>query len=110
MLRLLVLVFSFLLLRLVRFSHSAPLVRSFVRSFVRCFQNLLKISIFFRISVDFAHLYQLFFNFLKVQNTQIWAKITGRAYVRGGRGHFTEIKFDEIRSRCGKFGDILVVL
>ena len=47
----------------------------------------------------------LFFNVLKVQNTLFWAKITGRAHVRGGRGDFTEIKFDQIRSRCDKFGD-----
>ena len=25
--------------------------------------------------------------------------------LRGGRGDFTEIKFDQIRSRCDKFGD-----
>ena len=25
--------------------------------------------------------------------------------LRGGRGNFTEIKFDQIRSRCDKFGD-----
>ena len=42
---------------------------------------------------------------MKVQNTLFWAKITGRAHVRGGRGDFTEIKFDQIRSRCDKFGD-----
>ena len=38
---------------------------------------------------------------------QFWAKITGRAYVRGGRDHFTEIKFNEIRSRCAEFGELL---
>ena len=27
--------------------------------------------------------------------------------LRGGRGDFTEIKFDQIRSRCDKFGDFL---
>ena len=46
-----------------------------------------------------------FFNFLKVQNTQFCAKITGMAHVRGGRGNFTEIKFDQIRGRLGTFGD-----
>ena len=25
--------------------------------------------------------------------------------LRGGRGDFTEIKFDQIRSRCDEFGD-----
>ena len=59
----------------------------------------------FRISVDYVYFYTFFFDFLKVQNTQFWAKITGRAHVRGGRGDFTEIKFDQIRSRCDKFGD-----
>ena len=59
--------------------------RSFVRSFVLCFQNLLKNSIFFRISVDYTHFYTLFFNFLKVQNTQFWAKITGKAHVADPR-------------------------
>tara|TARA_B100000482_G_scaffold47342_1_gene31340 strand:- start:475 stop:666 length:192 start_codon:yes stop_codon:yes gene_type:complete len=38
---------------------------------------------------------------------QFWAKITGRAYVRGGRDHFTEIKFNQIRSRCAEFGEFL---
>ena len=34
-------------------------------------------------------------------------KIAGRAYVRGGRDHFTERKIDQIRGRLGKFGDLL---
>ena len=44
---------------------------------------------------------------MKVENTQFWAKITGRAHVRGGRDHFTARKFDQIRSRFDKFGDFL---
>ena len=28
-----------------------------------------------------------------------------RQPLRGGRGDFTEIKFDQIRSRCDEFGD-----
>ena len=40
------------------FVHS--FVRSFVRSFVFCIQNLLKDSVFFRISVDYAHFYTFF--------------------------------------------------
>ena len=38
---------------------------------------------------------------------QFWAKITGIAYVRGGRDHFTARKFDQIRSRLDHFGDFL---
>ena len=37
----------------------------------------------------------------------ILGKIAGRAYVRGGRDHFTERKIDQIRGRLGKFGDLL---
>ena len=33
------------------------------------------------------------------------SKITGKAHVRGGRGNFTEIKFNQIRGRLGTFSD-----
>ena len=36
---------------------------------------------FFRSWVDYVHFHILFFNFIKVQNPQFWAKITGSAHV-----------------------------
>ena len=35
----------------------------------------------------------------------LWVHALLRDPLRGGRGDFTEIKFDQIRSRCDKFGD-----
>ena len=37
----------------------------------------------------------------------LWVHALFRDPLRGGRGNFTEIKFNQIRSRCDKFGDFL---
>ena len=49
--------------------------------FLSCFQNLFQFPIFSRMSANFFYFNHFFFNFLKVQNTLFWAKITGRAHV-----------------------------
>ena len=46
-----------------------------------------------------------FFQFFEGSKHAILSKITGKAHVRGGRGNFTEIKFNQIRGRLGTFGD-----
>ena len=69
-----------------------------------------------RISVGTAKQCRLLFNFssiFKGKKQQFDAIFLLRVHallrdpLRGGRDHFTEIKFNEIRSRCAEFGEFL---
>ena len=83
----------------------------------RC--NLMKIHAFFcRFQVwncidrcNVSHVYAIFkcetlsFDVIWNKIILLWVHALLRDPLRGGRGDFTEIKFDQIRSRCDKFGD-----
>ena len=63
------------------FSENRMFWGVFKLCFSSYFQNLLKFAIFVDFGLIVLIFTTIFLNFLKVQNMQFWAKITGRAYV-----------------------------
>ena len=69
------------LINLVIFYRKSYVLRGFQALFFILFSKSVELCNICRVWVNYAHFYKYFLNFLKVQNTQFWANITGKAHV-----------------------------
>ena len=69
------------LINLVIFYRKSYVLRGFQALFFILFSKSVEICNICKVWVNYPHFYKYFLNFLKVQNTQFWAKITAKAHV-----------------------------